>query len=307
MKQTTGFFVGLREPEESTSFALMLRPLKPPQGLAGLLLAIAGFALLLPLVREAIVFVFFLLRGAEDYDVYRNLAHAYQLPEGLFASHLALACLTLIAMGVARAVHGRRPGWLFSVHYGLRWRYLLAAGLLAAVILNALFWISFFWEPMPEFHGGQEGAGWFLLAIVLASPLQAAAEEVFFRGYLMQVFGSLSSRIWVGVVASAAVFALFHGVQNPALFAHRFAFGLIAGTLAQVTGGLEAAMAAHVVNNLGAFSYAVFSIGVAQARAITETSWAKTLWDLLTFTLFALAAFWISRRMRVQTRTTQNA
>ena len=88
------------------------------------------------------------------------------------------------------------------------------------------------------------------MVILLTSPLQAAAEEIFFRGYLMQALGSLVAKPWFGVVASALVFALLHGTQNLPLFVDRLAFGLLAGLLVWRTGGLEAGIAAHVVNNV---------------------------------------------------------
>ena len=71
----------------------------------------------------------------------------------------------------------------------------------------------------------------FLVVIVLTSPIQAAAEEIFFRGYLMQALGSLVARPWFGVVVSSVVFALLHGVQNLPLFVDRLAFGLLAALL----------------------------------------------------------------------------
>ena len=79
--------------------------------------------------------------------------------------------------------------------------------------------------------------------IVLTSPLQAVAEEIFFRGYLLQALGSLVANPWFGVVVSAVMFALLHGMQNPALFVDRLAFGLLAAILVWRTGGLEAGIA----------------------------------------------------------------
>jgi hypothetical protein len=73
--------------------------------------------------------------------------------------------------------------------------------------------------------------------IVLTSPIQAAAEEIFFRGYLLQALGSLVARPWFGVIASSVVFALLHGTQNVPLFVDRLAFGLLAGLLVWRTGG----------------------------------------------------------------------
>ena len=99
--------------------------------------------------------------------------------------------------------------------------------------------------------------------IILTSPIQAAAEEIFFRGYLMQALGSLVARPWFGVVVSSVVFALLHGTQNLPLFVDRLAFGLLAALLVWRTGGLEAGIAAHVINNVFAFLIAGLTTSIA--------------------------------------------
>ena len=52
---------------------------------------------------------------------------------------------------------------------------------------------------------------------------------------------------------TALLFALAHGLQNFPLFFDRFMFGLIAAWLVIRTGGLEAGIALHVLNNFLAF------------------------------------------------------
>ena len=132
--------------------------------------------------------------------------------------------------------------------------------------------------------------GWsvYLLLVLITSPLQAAAEEFFFRGYLQQTIGSLTGRSWVGIVSSALVFAVLHGGQNAALFVHRLGFGLIAGVLVWATGGLEAAIAAHVVNNVFAFTYSLFTGGIVALKAMTAISWGVALVDLVGFAVVRL-------------------
>lgn len=290
------------DPPSGVTYPLVLRPTTAFQTFAGIAAALAGFVLAVRLIAEIVLRIGFQFRGG-DYGLYASEALAYKFPEGLLAGHLGLAMLTVVALLIARYLHGRSPKWMFSVQPGMRWRYLLATFIVAAVILNAMLWLSFTWDGMPRFNAGQEGAIWFLLIVVFSSPLQALAEEVFFRGYLMQAIGGISNSAWIGIIGSALVFALMHGTQNPALFVHRFAFGIVAGLLVVRTGGLEAAIAAHVVNNLGAFLYAIFTTSVAEARAIQEITWAKAAWDITTFTLFALAAWWLSRRMQLATTT----
>ncbi len=169
----------------------------------------------------------------------------------------------------------------------MRWGYGLAAVLVAAVVLNAVLLASRWgqdWTIRP-----QPGFWWFAVAIVLTSPLQAAAEEYFFRGYLMQALSPIVRGPWFGIVASAALFAAFHGTQNLPLFLDRFGFGLLAGVLALKTGGLEAGIAAHVVNNICAFGYAGLTSTIAAVKATQVIGWADAGWDLAGFGLFALA------------------
>lgn len=267
----------------------------------GVMLGFAAYAVLIPLANQAFLGIGFLLRGGGDWQAYFADAAAYRLPDGPVAGHLALALLIPISLLLTRHVHGLRPHWLPSVQPGMRWRYLLMTVVVAAVLLNAVVWAQWALGEMPAFNDGQPGWASFLLLIALSSPLQAAAEEFFFRGYLLQAIGSATGRAWVGVVGSALLFALMHGLQNPALFAHRLVFGLVAGALVVVTGGLEAAIGAHIVNNISSYAYALFSVTVEELRKVSGISWAEAGWNILAFVLFGLAAWWLARRLNLAT------
>lgn len=292
------------DPPSGVGYPLVLR--RPGAGMVagfGALLAFSAFAVLVPVISALVLRVGFLVRGGGDFAAYQRTASAYELPEGPAAGHLALAALIPVVLLLVRYLHRVRPRWVASVQPGVRWRYLLATFAVAAVLLNAVLWASFAVRGVPEFHAGQTGWPAFLVMVLVTSPLQAAAEEVFFRGYLLQTIGSASGRAWVGVVGSAVVFALLHGLQNPALFTHRLVFGLIAGALVVVTGGLEAGVAAHVVNNLAAYGYAMFTTSLAALRGVTSIAWDEAAWNIAGFALFGVAAWWIGRRMRVATLT----
>lgn len=292
------------DPRPGLSYPLALRHegSGPVQAVFGILVAFSAFALLVPLTAQAVLRVGHLVRGG-DWARYVEDAQAYRLPEGPVSGQLALALLIPVSILLVRYVHGVRPRWLASVQPGMRWRYLLIAFIVALVVLNGVLWVSFAAKGVPAFHSGQAGWLGFLLPLLVASPLQAAAEEVFFRGYLVQALGSATGNKWVGVVGSAVLFALLHGVQNPALFSHRLAFGLIAGALVVVTGGLEAGIAAHIVNNLAAYGYALFSSSLEELKAVTAITWTDAAWDIAGFAAFAVVAWWIGRRMGLATRT----
>lgn len=292
------------DPPSGLSYPLAYRHpgASPFQSVFGILAGFAAFALLVPVTAQLVLRVTHLFRGG-DWATYVAKAGAYELPEGPASGQLGLALLIPVSILIVRFIQGVKPRWLGSVQPGIRWRYLLLTFVIAAVVLNGVLWLSFLAKGMPGWHSGQEGWVGFLVVMVVTSPLQAAAEEVFFRGYLLQAIGSSTGKPWIGVVGSALVFALLHGVQNPALFAHRLAFGLIAGALVVLTGGLEAGIAAHIVNNLAAYGYAMFSTSVAQLKTVTSISWADAGWDIAGFGAFAAVAWWAGRRMRLAMKT----
>lgn len=272
-------------------------PVKLMMGLSGAFLAF----LLTGLLAQAVLRVSWFLRGQPDFREYQSLALAYELPDGILASHLGIAGLLLFVLLIHRYWHGRKAIWVISVQPGGRWRYLLICFVVAVAVLNVVMWLmrggNMAWQV------SQPDWAIYLALILITSPLQAAAEEFFFRGYLQQAIGSLAGRAWVGVACSSLVFAIFHGDQNVALFAHRLGFGLIAGTLVWATGGLEAAIAVHVANNVFAFGYALFTGGVATLKATSAISWEAACSDLASFAVFGALAWWIGRRMHVATLT----
>ena len=269
----------------------------------GAVLAVSAFVLVVPLTAQALLGLAWLGLGqGRPFAEYSASASAYELPEGVAATHLALSTLLLIAWLIHRFLHGRDTQWLVSVQPGWRVRYLVVCLGVAAVVLNAALWASFVLGA-PDFGPPQPGWLVFLLVLLITSPLQAIAEEVFFRGYLLQAIGSAAGRAWVGIVVSALLFAFFHGSQSPALFADRFVFGLLAGWLVLRTGGLEAGIAAHVVNNLFAFGYGLFTGGLAATKAVSEITWGKAAFDVGGFAVFALVAVWVGRKFNLATTT----
>ena len=287
-------------PGSGLRYPVALRGEDPVKLMMGLSKAFLAF-LLTGLLAQAVLRVSWFLRGQPDFREYQSLALAYELPDGILASHLGIAGLLLFVLLIHRYWHGRKAIWVISVQPGGRWRYLLICLAVAAAVLNVFMWLmrggNMAWQA------AQPDWAIYLALILITSPLQAAAEEFFFRGYLQQAIGSLAGRAWVGVACSALVFAIFHGDQNIALFAHRLGFGLIAGTLVWATGGLEAAIAVHVANNVFAFGYALFMGGVAALKATSEISWEVACSDLASFAVFGAIAWWIGRRMHVATLT----
>lgn len=158
----------------------------------------------------------------------------------------------------ARIFHGRalqpfvtekpRFRWKRMFFYGAVWLLLAAA---SELVMFAL---------APRNYTWQFDAGTFpgILAIaLLLVPLQAAAEEVVIRGYLLQGLQKLFRQKWVAMTVTSLVFFALHGA-NPEFIKYGWGFalvnylgfGLFFGALTLLDRGLEIAIGIHVVNNV---------------------------------------------------------
>jgi membrane protease YdiL (CAAX protease family) len=154
-------------------------------------------------------------------------------------------------------VHGMGRGWSSSVLARLRWRLLMPYTLMALVTLGAgiaLSVLATFTVGEERVTGPVSSFAWLLLVVLLTTPLQSAAEEFVFRGYLSQAIAgwirSPRAGALLAALLSAVLFAAAHGPQDPLAFLDRFAFGLAASAVVWLTGGLEAAIVLHAVNNV---------------------------------------------------------
>jgi membrane protease YdiL (CAAX protease family) len=274
------------------------------RSLLGVATAILLYLVVTATVSSLVIGIGYLVqRPPQTAAEYAAAGYRFEMPAGMLAQNLAIAALTLVAWFVVTVVHHVRPRWLSSVQPGIRWRYLLLCLGAAALLLNAVALLPNLFgdgaaavRPQPQLLG-------FLVVIILTSPLQAAAEEYLFRGYLLQALGSLVTNPWFGVVVSATLFAYLHGGQNLPLFLNRLAFGLLAAVLVLKTGGLEAGIAAHIVNNVSAYTIASLTTSIAALRAVDQIGWLDSSLNILGFALFTLAAIWIGRRLRLNITT----
>ncbi len=214
-----------------------------------------------------------------------------------------------------RVLHGVRPRWLASVAPRIRWRWLLVSfgvSLLTLVIALVLGTLLPGAAESEDVSGGvnafTDTTRDFLLVIVLMTPLQAVAEEYVFRGYLTQAFGGLLRNAevarYVAVIGPALLFAVAHGAgQSIPVFIDRLAFGIVAGILVIATGGLEAAIAYHVLNNLLAFAFALFFGDMTEALNATGGSGWDVVISLVKSVVFVVLSIYVARRMGLQTRT----
>ncbi|WP_319804427.1 CPBP family intramembrane glutamic endopeptidase [Nocardioides malaquae] len=277
---------------------------KPLVGM--LLVALLGFGVV-PIAWMFVFMVVAVLMGRQPDELVDGIVGGEVTPWALAYLMVTLISLIPAVWVVSRPLHGLRLGWVTSVFGRMRWTYTLVCVGLSVVALGATLAVGALTpqEAMPTDDLGLNDftrtTAAYLLIVVFLVPFQAAGEEYFFRGYLTQACGGLFTRRWVArsvaVLVPAFLFALAHGAQDPPIFFDRLAFGVVAGVLVLVTGGLEAAIAMHVLNNLLAFGMAIAFTDMTSALNPTAGTW-WTLPSTLTQSLVYLAlAWWAARRM----------
>ena len=261
-----------------------------------------------PVLIAAALSVWLLGRGEDLGQIQDLMSLKDPGPFLLGALLVSLAMLVPAVMVVTWGVHGLRPGWLASVAPRIRWRYLFACMGLAVVALIATLTVSLFLPTgtSEELTGAANPFDQTMVALLvvalLFTPFQAAGEEYLFRGYLTQAFGGVFPTA-VAVVGPAFLFALAHGVQDPPVFFDRLAFGLVAGVLVVRTGGLEAGIAMHVLNNWLAFGLAITLGDLGDALAASEGTWWSIPATLTQSLVYLGLALVVAKAMGIATTT----
>lgn len=167
--------------------------------------------------------------------------------------------IPLIAL-VVWAWHRRSPRGLFTAAPRIAWgRAAIALAATGAPLLAVSLILGD--ETVPS----DSGIGWMLRIapfLLVLTPIQAASEEVLFRGYLLQATAAVTqSRIAI-LLVNAVAFAALHVINPEAVVSPLPAligFGLWGAGLAWVAladRGLELVIGAHVANNLVSFAVA---------------------------------------------------
>jgi uncharacterized protein len=201
-------------------------------------------------------------------------------------------------------VHGIRPRFLSSVAGGIRWKWLLRC---VAVILP--LWALYAGLAAlagPSTSPPPDQWAVLLVIVLLMTPLQAAGEEYLFRGWIMQNVGAWFAQPMVGLavslIVSAVAFSTAHLSPDPWILGTIACLGLAAGIATWRTGGLEAAIAIHAVNNVLSFFVVMIFGGWSEAFVRPQSTGTPMMLVLaLAVSGIALAlVLWQAKRAGIQ-------
>lgn len=171
----------------------------------------------------------------------------------LFPFIVALIAFVLLV----KPLNGRSPKIIINGTDSFRWNRFFISALVWTILSAIYLFINIKIDP-SNFSLNTKSLT--LISLILISmllfPLQAAFEEILFRGYLMQGFTVMYRNKLFPLIMTSVMFALMHGL-NPEVKAFGFwtmlpqyvLFGLIFGIMTIMDDGIEAAIGAHAANN----------------------------------------------------------
>ncbi|MFK3678395.1 lysostaphin resistance A-like protein [Microbacterium sp. NPDC090218] len=266
------------------------------------LVAIAFYlVILLVMIVPLVVASFFIPGWAAEMQVLLMSVEFFDLdrPWLLIALVLPLILMIPALLLASRVVEGRGVGLLSSVTGRLRMGWLGKSLLLASAVFVVYFAIVLGWSAatgetvVADFS--HPGLWIMVLLVLLLIPFQAAAEEYVFRGYLMQLVGSWLRHPAFAILLPVPLFVLGHGYDVWGA-ASVGVFAIVAAWLTWRTGGLEAAISLHIVNNV--LIFLLGSVALVDANATSGTA-VDLLGSTVTMVVYALLADRWARRLGV--------
>lgn len=267
-------------------------------------LAVGALGIILFLLMVLVVSLAAILVALSNDDAARALNRVLDDPGALDVTNplsllIGLGSVALLLPAYLLAsliVNGRRLGFVSAVFGRLRWRWLLVCsglGVAVALVVTLVTALLPAEDAGAQFTPPTGGALWLsLLVVVLVVPVQATAEEYVFRGYLMQSIGRWLRHPLFAILLPVPLFVIGH-LYDPVGQAGVALFAIAAGWLTWRTGGLEAAIAVHIVNNLLAF---VTGIVAGSDPAATDVGWVSFATSVLLLGGYCLAVEYVLRR-----------
>lgn len=183
----------------------------------------------------------------------------------------------------APRINWRRIGQGFAIWVGLA----VSIALVEAIFFPARYQLTFNAARFLPF----------VPLVVLFIPLQTTAEELFFRGYVLQGFGRLTQK-WLILAFISGLFFMLPHLANPEVSAgplllalFYFSYGAFLAFITLKDNGLELALGAHAGNNLFTALLVNYEGSALPTPAVFTVAELDPLFNLVA-TLVAMALFY---------------
>lgn len=184
------------------------------------------------------------------------------------------AGLVSLLLGV-KYVHKRTIISVITSRKKIDWSRFFFAFAVWGIIGLVTFFVDYFVSP-NDYVLNFKPQQFFILVIIsfLLLPIQTTMEEVLFRGYLMQGFGTWFKNSFIALLLTSVIFGLLHGA-NPEVeklgwivMIYYIGTGFLLGIFALMDEGIELSLGFHAANNI-------------IAAVLVTSSWAAFQTDAL--------------------------
>lgn len=184
------------------------------------------------------------------------------------------AGLVSLLLGV-KFIHRRKVVSVITSRPKIDWSRVIYAFAIWMLIGLVTFGIDYFMFP-EDYVWNFKPVPFFILVVIsfLLLPLQTSMEEVLFRGYLMQGFGTWFKKGFIALILTSVIFGLLHGA-NPEVeklgwivMVYYIGTGLLLGIFTIMDEGIELSLGFHAANNI-------------IAAVLVTSSWAAFQTDAL--------------------------
>ncbi len=203
---------------------------------------------------------------------------------------------TLLAV---RFIHARPLKTLVTAAPRIRWTRLLAGAGVWFVLAALISFVEAMLYPgryVLTFH--PETLAVYALVALILIPIQTSAEELFFRGYLLQWIGLRLKNKWVLAFIIGVLFFLPHAV-NPEMASNAvlmglgyFAFGFFAALITLQDSGMELALGLHAANNLFSALFANYTVTALLSPSLFTVQTLDAAYGLIS-SIIAMTVFYM--------------
>jgi uncharacterized protein len=208
----------------------------------------------------------------------QNNADLYSLFDSNVFLFFALLSFVFVIIGlylVVEKLHKQKYLTIITSREKIDWARIFFSFGLWLIISVILFFSSYFYDSTDVVLQFNLIPFLILFAItLLLMPIQTTAEELIFRGYLMQGFYNLSLNKWFPLLMTSLIFGTMH-IMNPEveklgylILVYYIGSGLFLGIITLMDEGTELALGFHAANNIVASLLITTDFTIFQTHSI---------------------------------------